>query len=312
MKDNYIELKINRDFGDTISVYFDFFKQNFKNFTNIFIRYNGIFLIFFLIISYLMVTGIMGIFAYNTNLYTNTPTTGVGNNPFYFGLGIILFFIIFMIVAAINFSISSVYISLYEKNRGQAFDKKEVWKLSIDRLGSIVLFILILIPIFIVLFIANLILSFIPLIGFLIQYVLQFAVNAWIGISFMSMIYENKGVTDALGEGWKLVTNNFWKSLGVNFIMGILIFLLIFIVLVIPGVIIGIYTFHAVETNLVISESVFAKLVYTLGMCFLFITVTYSQCLSQFVNGVLYFNLHEKTYNTNLRSKIDSIGEDLT
>ena len=33
-KDNYIELRVNRDFGDLITLYFDFFKQNLKKFTN--------------------------------------------------------------------------------------------------------------------------------------------------------------------------------------------------------------------------------------------------------------------------------------
>lgn len=45
MKDKYIPLQVDRDFGEIVSIYFDFFKQNIKKFTNIFISYNGIFLI---------------------------------------------------------------------------------------------------------------------------------------------------------------------------------------------------------------------------------------------------------------------------
>lgn len=49
----FFELKINREFGDIISLYFDFLKTNLRKFTNIFLSYNGIFLIGLLIVSYL-------------------------------------------------------------------------------------------------------------------------------------------------------------------------------------------------------------------------------------------------------------------
>jgi len=56
-QEKYIELRVDRDFGDIISTYFDFFKQNLKKFTNVFLSYNGIFLIGLLIVSYLLVSG---------------------------------------------------------------------------------------------------------------------------------------------------------------------------------------------------------------------------------------------------------------
>lgn len=57
----YIELKINRDFGDMITTYFEFLKQNLKKFTNVFLSYNGIFLIGLLLVSYLLVSGAIGL-----------------------------------------------------------------------------------------------------------------------------------------------------------------------------------------------------------------------------------------------------------
>ena len=123
------------------------------------------------------------------------------------------------------------------------------------------------------------------------------------------MLSENKGVVDAFQEGWNLVKKSFWKSVGVNFILGILNGLLFFIIMLIPGVIVGIYTFHVVDSNIDVTESVVSMIVYTLALCFLLVLSAYAQCLSQFVNGILFYALHEKEYNVNTRSKIEEIGK---
>ncbi|WP_422859410.1 hypothetical protein ACOKFD_00220 [Flagellimonas sp. S174] len=309
MADKYLELRINRDFGDILSVYFDFLKQNIKTFTNVFLRYNGIFIIGLLITSYLLVSGFVGLIAAD-GLYGNgSGTVSEEDYLIYLFSGLGIFFVIFMIVAALNFSISSSYLVKYDETKGNLFDKKEVWNLFKDRLGSILLFIVILVPIYLVFIVVVLITAFIPLAGIFIQYVLQFFLAAWVGVSFFCMLTEKKGVMDAFGEGWSLVINNFWKSIGVNFILGLLNGLLFFIIMVIPGVIIGIYTFHVVENNVDVTGSVISMVIYTLALCLVLVASVYAQCLSQFVNGILYYALHEKTYNVNTRSKIEEIGE---
>jgi len=94
MQDNYIELKQNRDLGEIITAYFDFFKQNLKSFTNIFISYNGIFILLILGISYLLVTGFLGLYD-STNGFGNTPTES--DSAFIFiGIGFLLLFVLFM------------------------------------------------------------------------------------------------------------------------------------------------------------------------------------------------------------------------
>ncbi len=309
MINKYIELRINRDFGDILSVYFDFLKQNIKKFTNIFLNYNGIFLIGLLITSYLLVSGFVGLIAAD-GLYGN----GSGNVSsekyviyLYAGMGVLI--LISIVVAAINFSISSSYLVKYDETKGNLFDKKEVWNLFKDRLGSILLFIVILIPIYLVFLVVVIITAFIPLAGLFIQYVLQFFLAAWIGVSFFCMLSENKGVMEAFGEGWSLIINNFWKSIGVNFILGLLNGLLFFIIMLIPGVIVAVYTFHVVENNVDVTGSVISMVIYTLALCIILIAAVYAQCLSQFVNGILYYSLHEKTYNVNTRNKIEEIGK---
>ncbi|MER3374154.1 MAG: hypothetical protein RIM83_05910 [Allomuricauda sp.] len=309
MKDKYIELRINRDFGDILTVYFDFLKQNIKKFTNVFLSYNGVFLIGLLITSYLLVSGFVGMISENSGLYgVNAGQSSEDTYWIYIIAGGILFFLIFLMVAGLNFSLSSSYMIKYDEHKGMGFDKTEVWNLTKNKLGHTIVFILLLIPIYGLFFIVSIIFAFIPLLGMFAQYIIQFFMTAWIGVSFFSMLSEDKGVTDAFGEGWNLVSKNFWKSIGVNFILGLLNGLLMFIVLIIPAILVGIYTFHVVENNVDVSGIV-STVVYTLGLCALLILMVYAQCLSQFINGILFYTLHEKTYNLNTRSKIEQIGQ---
>ncbi|WP_282051131.1 hypothetical protein [Maribacter aquivivus] len=310
MKDNYIPLRVNRDFGGIVSVYFDFFKQNIKNFTNVFISYNGVFLIGLLITSYLLVSGFLGMIAQESS----NNSFGNGNEfeqdyYIYLGVGGFLFVIIFLGVAFLNYSLSTSYMIKYVETRDENVDKKEVWELAKSQFGNIFVFVLLLIPIYFVYFIAAIILNIIPLLGFIAQYIVQFGLTAWIGVSFFDMLQKKKGVTEALGEGWKLVTTNFWKSIGVNFILGLLLGILLMIALIVPGIIVGVYTFHVVENNVDYSHSIVSTIVYTLGTCIVLIIAVYGQCLSQFVNGLLYYALHEKIYNENTRATIEQIGQ---
>ncbi len=305
----YIELKINRDFGDIITDYFEFLKQNIKKFTNVFLSYNGIFLVGLLITSYLLVSGFIGLITYEQNRFAAGVSDTDETYQFYFIAGGILFFLIFLIVAILNYSISSSYMILYDENEGQNFEKKEVWQHTKNQFGNIVVFIILLFFIYLGFIIVSVILAFIPLIGTLVQYVIQFFITAWLGVSFFCMLREKRGVTDALGEGWNLITASFWKSVGVNFILGLLNGILFVIVLTIPGIIAGVYSFHVVENNVEIGASVVPTIIYTLCLSMFLIIAVYSQCLTQFVNGMLYFTLHEKTYNTFTRSKIEQIGQ---
>lgn len=309
MTKNYIPLRVNRDFGDIITTYFDFFKQNIKKFTNVFLSYNGIFLIGLLIVSYLLVSGFMGVIAYE-----DSYSYGVSREPMdekymiLIGIGGILFFIIFLMVAVLNYGLASGYMIKYEEQQGATFDKKDVWNYIKNQFGNIILFILLAIPLFIAFAIISIIFAFIPLVGLFVNYTAQFFMQAWIGVSFYDMLQNKKGVTDAYGEGWNLVTKNFWKSVGANFILGLLIGVLTMITFIIPGVIIGVYTFHVVENDVAYSTSIVATIIYTLGTCIFLIIIVYGQCLSQFVNGILYYSLHEKTYNIHTRRKIEQIG----
>lgn len=314
MQDNsqseYIELKVRRDLGAIISDYFSFLKQNLKKFSNIFLNYNGLFLIGLLVVSYFLVSGFIGMITYSNNYqYLEAGERNMEETyVMYLIIGGILFFIIFLAVAIMNYSLAGSYMIKYEEHKGNSFEKKEVWNFFKKHFGKIFLFAILMIVLFIVIYVVGVVLLFIPLLGFIAYYIIMFGALAWFGVSFFAMLHDDKDVTDSFGEGWRFVKNNFWKSVGVNFILGLLNGMLSMVAIIIPGIIIGIYTFHVVENDVDVSESVVATVVYTIGLALYFIVLVYGQCLSQFVNGFLFYSLHEETYNTNTRSKIEQIG----
>lgn len=314
MQDNpqneYIELKVRRDLGAIISDYFSFLKQNLKKFSNIFLNYNGPFLIGLLVVSYFLVSGFIGMITYSNNYQYLEPGESDMEETYvsYLLIGGILFFFIFLAVAIMNYSLAGSYMIKYEENKGNSFDKKEVWNFFKKHFGKIFLFAILMFVIFIVVYIAGVVLLFIPLLGFIAYYIIMFGALAWFGVSFFAMLHDDKDVMDAFSEGWQFVRRNFWKSVGVNFILGLLNGMLSMVALIIPGIIVGLYTFHVVENNVAVSESIVATVIYTIGFALYLIILVYGQCLSQFVNGFLFYSLHEETYNTNTRSKIEQIG----
>lgn len=300
----FIKLKEKRDIGDNITAYFEFFKQNLKSFVNIFIRYNGIFLIGFLGVSYLMVTGFMGSVG-GSSIYnqSNTDTANL-----YFGLGIMGFLLLFFCTAILNYSLAASYAINYEKNPTKDVDKRDVWRFLYDRIGSVILFVFLAVSMFVVVFIVGMVLSFVPVLGTFAYYLLQIGFITWMGLSFMAMLYEKRDVINAMGEGWKLLFLYFWKSILVNLVVGILISILMVVIYLIPGFLLGIYLFHSSETGVDLEQSAVAKIIFTVAGAIFLMVASFNQSMSQLTNSVLYFSLHEETYNEEARKRIEEIG----
>ncbi len=304
MPQAHIDLKQRRDIGDTITAFFDFFKIHLKPFVNIFIRYNGLFILGFLVVSYLMVTGFVGtIRAEESNTFTDES-----NNDLLIGIGALGFVVLYIIMAVMNYSIAASYITNYQKNDGAPIEKRAVWGMVANNLGRIILFILLMFLLLIPVAIISFILSIIPFVGFFAQIFVRLAYTAWMGVAFMSIFDENREVTDALGEGWRLVTKYFWKSILVNFVIGLLLAILMVMVLVIPSVLIGTYTYFSLESGIDLVESPVATVIWTIALSMVLVLYTFIQSVSQLGNGVLYYSLHEETYNLNARKRIEQIG----
>lgn len=303
MNENYIELRTRSTFGDIINTYFLFLKQNFKAYTNLYLRYNAISIILTLVSSYLLVTGFMG-------LASRDFRFGMGNNiatDNYFIAGVIILALIVFVTSLINYSFSSAYVAQYVNNNG-VIESKNIWKSILKNLGTIIVFILIGGLLYLVYIMISAVLAFIPLLGMLIQYGLSFSMTAIFGLTFMSIFSTNKGFSEALSEGFSFTFSNFWRIVLFGLVIGILNLMISMLIISIPSVIIGIYVYFSVESNVDIATSTFSTLVFTLGFAAFLLSFIYTQALSQLSYGILYYNLYEVKYNVFLQKKIDQIG----
>ncbi|MEN3322706.1 hypothetical protein VP395_03140 [Mariniflexile soesokkakense] len=303
MNKPYIELRNRNDFGDTINTYFLFLKYNYKKYTSLYLRYNAISIILLIVASYLLVTGFMGLASRDFRFGMNND----GNQTIYLIVGAIILFLILFITALINYSFSSSYMAEYVNTTGEV-ESNNVWQNIKRNLGSIILFIFIGIGLYIGYAIVSIIFAFIPLIGMLIQYGLSFLLAAFFGLSFMAIFSENKGLSNALSEGWSFTFSSFGKVILYGLVIGILNLMITFLIISIPGFIIGIYVYFSLESNVDLATNVFASVVFTLGFAMLLLSFIYSQALSQIAYSVLYYNIFEEKNNVFLIKKIEQIG----
>ncbi len=303
MEKPYLELRTRNNFGDIVNNYFQFLKLNFKHYTNLYLRYNAISIILTLIGSYLLVTGFMGMASRDFRFGVSDTI----DNDMYLIIGGIVLVLILFITAIINYSFSSAYINEYVENNGNV-QYINIWSAIKKNIGTIILFILIGVAMYLGYMVVSVILAFIPLLGMLAQYAISFSLNAFFGLSFMAIFSGNKSVGDAISEGWSFTTSNFIRVVFYGLVIGILNFMLTFLILSIPGFIIGIYTYFSVQSDVDFMTSTFATLVFTIGFAMFILTFIFAQALSQLAYGVLFFNLHEERYNSYLRERIEDIG----
>ena len=301
----YIQLKQRRDIGDMITAFFDFFKLNLAPFLNLFIRYNGLFILGYLGVSYLMVTGFVGSIRSTPDI---DGTINTADQQMMFGLGLIGFVLLFIITAILNYSLAAAYMVSYEKSENTEVSRAQVWSIISNNLGRIIVFILLLIMIYVGVLIVGVIISFVPVLGTFAYYGLMVGFTSWMGMSFMAMLHKGLDVTGSFSEGWKLMIKYFWKCVLVNLVVGILLMVLLVLVFTIPGVLIGVYAFHASETGVDLANSPVATVIWTIALTIVLILSCLNQAVSQFSNGILYFSLYEETYNEHTRKMIDQIG----
>ena len=303
MNEKYIELRTRSTFGDIINTYFLFLKHNFKAYTNLYLRYNAISIILTLICSYLLVTGFMG-------LASKDFRFGMGNNiatEGYFISGVVILLFIVFVTSLINYSFSSAYIAEYANNEGN-IESKNIWQSILHNIGTIIVFILIGAVIYGVYLAISVMISFIPLLGMIVQYGLSFTLAAVFGLTFMSIFSTKKSFGEAISEGFDFTFSQFWRIVLFGLVIGILNLMISALIVSIPSVIIGIYVYFSIDSNIDLATSMFATLVFTFGFAAFLLSFIYTQALSQLAYGILYYNIYEVKYNIFLQKKIDQIG----
>lgn len=287
----YIDLRQMRDVGDLISTYIAFLKKNFSSFFSIFLHYNGIFIIAALLISYLVISGYWGVWG-------GTEETGI--------LGLVLLIMLYFITSVFNYSLAAAYLREYVKNKEAPTDKKQVFRLLRNNMGSIIIFILLMGLIYVVIMIAGLIISIVPVLGSLAYYVIFLAFSAWAGLSFMALFQHQIRIEESFKHGWTLLKDFFWKSVLANLVISMLLGFLMISVLMIPGVFLGAYSYFFIDS---FSESIVSQIIWILALTLLLIIFMLYQSFSQFINGILYYSLYEEKYHEAAQERIELIGK---
>jgi hypothetical protein len=223
--------------------------------------------------------------------------------------GVIVLLLMVLITSLINYSFSSAFITEYVENKGEVLSKP-VWNKIKQNLGNIVLLILIGFVAYLVYLVISVVVSFIPLIGLIVQYGLNFTLTALFGLSFISMFKTAniEGAGTAIGEAWDFTLSNFWNVILYGLVIGILNLMITALMSTVPGFIIGVYLFFSMDSDIDFATSNFASVIFTISFAMFILSFIFTQALSQISYGILYYNLYEQKHNTYLKDKIEQIG----
>lgn len=288
----YIEFKKKRELGDILSDTFAFLRNEFKPFFNTFLKIVG---------PYLLVMVIcMALYMYFAGNSVNNLLLGAGSNneainfATLFVVGF-LYVIAVLVVYVMSQSTTLHYIKSYANGKGQInFEeiKSDVYK----KFGSFIgLGILVGISV-----VVGLMFCLIP------------GIYLWVplALSFSVLVFTDKGATDAYGESFALVKDEWWIT---------------FATLLIIAIIVGVanYAFsipaqvYQIAKMGIFSGEMDAETVVDIFKDPIYLLLNIISAVAQFLlnlisvvaGAFIYFNLNEKKNFTGTYEKIQSLGE---
>jgi len=233
------------------------------------------------------------------------------NLPLVFLLVSILF-VVGVLSFIVNLSFPVVYKQLISENKTdfsslEVFNamKKHISKYFIFLLGTIFIFI----PIIMVAAFISVLLFFV-IIGIPIMLILIPFIIGWMNLSLYFYLNEPIGFFESMGKGFDGMTKNFWPATFSNLIMVVIIQVVLGVITMIPYMI-YIFSFlvPAIENNADPAEPIMG-----MGIVFLvlmIVSVILNLILSNLIwinNGMLYYSLKETDENKQTIDNIDLIG----
>src|SRR5579871_3946578 len=230
MAEQKVELRKIRDFGENLNDTFLFIRQNFKPLIKIFFAICGVFMIGHAIFNGLFESQAFGVFDQFRRGFTSRRASSFDTvfTPEYF-LTILLAWLSFV---AIRVTIGS-YIKFYLENDGAHPTIADVWK-YFTRYYFRVLFYTI--PVAIIICI-GMVCCLVP--GIYLMVVL-------VPFDYI-LIVENAGFTDAFNRCFAIVKDNFWISLGIYIVAGLIYWFGTLIIGMVVGVIIGLSAYFTTD-----------------------------------------------------------------
>ncbi|HLV45708.1 MAG TPA: hypothetical protein VKY32_01580 [Flavobacterium sp.] len=310
------ELFKKRDFGELFNDTFGFFKLKWKNYFGNYLKINFLILILTMVFGYII-----------SKFYMDTVFGSLSNsgqfNPYIdnyiadnsgwmllIGLGML---IILIILSIIQMSYPVFYMKLLENNTDFKPKSGEISSLIRQNFGRMLLFCFV--TFFVVGFmlaVAAVIASFlmIIIIGIFLIILLIPYFSALVYLSLFHYINKKSGYFEALGFAFNTLHNNFWKIVGCNLIIYMIIQLVTTIISMVPYVIIFAIGFASMSDAGSFENADW--MVYSFGVLYA-VTLLVSMLLNNVIIinfGLIYYGEMEKRESVFAQSEIDQIGLD--
>ncbi len=297
MKNNKIELRKKRDFGDVINVTFAFVKEHLVHFLSM-----------YALISFpaaLVAVIFISIFPAGDLFIAGNFSKNIGQN--------IIYILIYAMAgfSLLVFLISAVYqyIALYMK-KGTNFSITDLWRAVLSEFWVItqtyLFFALGVVVVYAALaLLAGLIISFFGVVGGVLTGIMVFlsviaSMYFFVPLSYIFVIRSfepEKTFWEAIKRANYLVKDNWWSCFGLSFVMGIIQYILV-MVLKIPFAILGMADITQVNFNGVLSVALIIETITNMITSFL-----------PTLAGVFqYFALVEMKDATGLTEKVEKFG----
>ena len=308
-----------RDFGELFNDTFSFFKQKGKNYMGNYLKVTAFFLILLVVLIFIMSKFYFGV------IFSGMDTSAVQNDYIeqYFenNIGLILgmgtlIFIVIILISLIQISYPVFYLKLLENNGNYQPKASEISKQIRQNFGRLVVFFIL--TLFIV-GIASMIaltisaLLIFVLVGLFLLLLLIPYINGVVYLSFYHyMSHPNIGYFDALGFAISTIHNNFWRVIGSNLLITLIIQILVSIISMIPYMFFFVSMFTTLSSGEVNDPSDMNGMLYALAATYAVVLLV-SFILNNIVIvnfGLIYYGERERIENRSARNELDEIGLD--
>ncbi len=297
MKNNKIELRKKRDFGDVINVTFAFVKEHFTHFLSMYVLIS--------LPAALVAVIFISLFPASDLFVAGNFSKNIGQNIIYILIYVMAGF------SLLVFLISAVYqyVALYMK-KGTNFSIIDLWKAVLSEFWRIsqtyIFFMVGVVLVYLVMaFVAGFVMSFLGVVGSILGGIILFlgilaSIYFFIPLSYIFVIRSfepEKTFWQAIKRANYLVKDNWWACFGLSFVMGIIQYILVML-LKIPFAIFGMANVAQVNFTGVLSVALIVEMVTNMITAFLPTLATVFQ----------YFALVEMKDATGLTEKVEKFG----
>lgn len=313
----YKKRDLSANFSDTTVFFKAFGKHYFKNYLVI----NGIFLMILVVLIYFISKVYMEVLFSGISNAQNNPNYGMAffnnNLPLIIG-GFAITFLLIVILSMLNISFPVIYLRLLEKTNGYDFSIQDIISGLKNNIGKMIIFLMgiifVIIPLSVIVFGLLFLLCFI-LIGIPLLFIVGSAFISWITLSYYEYILKDIGYFTALANGFRMIKQQFWTTVGTTFLMMMLVQIIQGFITMIPYVLSMIWMF--VSTKNLQETGAQTDTFSTMGIL-LAVIMVFSVLLSYIFNnfilvnqGLIYYSLQEEKENNSTKSQIDLIGTDI-